>query len=130
MLVWPLPGYGGWLASGTRLLGPLSLMTNSLCVGSKATSPVPVVSTRGRTAFAALMSAIALRVVAVVALIGTGRDAVAANLTVTLSAPRRATGPSARIFAAALSSLEFSAGRVSVLGMRRLAATCWPSRCS
>ena len=99
-------------------------------MGSKATNRVPVVLTRDRTAFAALMSAIALRVAAVVAPIGTGRDAVAATLTVTLSAPRRATGPYALIFAAARSSLGFSAGRVGVLGMRRLAATCWPLRCS
>ncbi len=130
MLVWPLHGYRGWPAIGTQLLCPLSLMMNSLCVGSKAITHMPIGLTRGRTAFAVRMTVMALRVAEVVAPIGTGLDAVDASLTETHSVPRRATGPSARISAVALSSSVFNARRVSVLDMRRLAVTCWPLRCS
>jgi hypothetical protein len=91
---------------------------------------VPIGLTRGRTAFAVRMIAMALRVAEVVAPIGTGRDAVDASLTKTHSVPRRATGPSARISVVGLSSPVFNARRVSVLGTRRLAVTCWPLRCS
>ncbi len=76
------------------------------------------------------MIAMALRVAEVVARIGTGWDAVDASLTETHSVPCHVTGPSARISAVALSSPVFNVRRVSVLGMRRLAVTCWLSRYS
>ena len=94
MLVWPLHGYEGWLAIGTRLLCPLSLMTSSLCVGSKATIHMYIVSTKDRTTSVVLMNAMALLVAEVVASIGTGRDTVGEILTEMRSIPLRATGPS------------------------------------
>jgi hypothetical protein len=130
MLVWPLHGYGEWLAVGIRLLCPLSLKTNSLCVGSKVTVHMYIVSNKVRTVSVLCMNEMALLVAVVVASIGTGQDAVDVILIVMLSVPLRMIGPYARISTVALSFLVFNARHVSVLGTRLLAVTCWPLRCS
>jgi hypothetical protein len=72
------------------------------------------------------MTAMALLVAAVVALIGTWRDAVAVILLAMVGVPLRVIGPFVRISAVALSSLVSNAQLVNVLGMRLLVVTCWP----
>jgi hypothetical protein len=72
------------------------------------------------------MTARALLVAAVVALIGTWRAAVAVILLATVGVLLRVIDPSVRIFAVALSSLVSNAQLVNVLGMRLLLVTCWP----
>jgi len=73
------------------------------------------------------MTAMALLVMAVVASIGTWRDAVAVILLAMEGVPLRVIGPYVRISAVALSSLVSNAQHVNVLGMRLLVVTCWPS---
>jgi hypothetical protein len=101
-------------------------MMSSRCVGSKVIVLASTVSNRDRIVFAVPMTARALLVVAVVALIGTWRVAVAVILLATVGALLRVIDPSVRIFAVALSSLVSNAQLVNVLGMRLLLVTCWP----
>jgi hypothetical protein len=83
-----------------------------------------------RTVSVVPMTAMALLVVVVVALIGTWRDAVAVIFLAMDGAPLRVIGPYVRTSAVALSSLVFNVQHVNVLDMRLLVVTCWPSRYS
>ena len=130
MLVGPLHGYGGWLVIGIQLRCPLSPMTSSCCVGSRVTVLESIVSNRDRTISVVPMTVMALLVAAVVALIGTWRDAVAVISLAMVGVPLRVIGPYVRISAVALSSLVSNAQLVNVLGMRLLVVTCWPSHYS
>ena len=117
MLVWPLPGYKGWLVIVIRLCCPLSPMTSSRCAESKVIVLESIVSNRDRTVSIAPMTVMALPVAAVVALIGTWRVAVAVILLAMVGDPLRVIGPSIRISAVALSSLVSNAPHVNVLGI-------------
>jgi hypothetical protein len=101
-------------------------MTNSRCVGSKVTILGSIVSNKDRTVSVVPMTAMALLVAAVVALIGTWRDAVAVILLAMEGVPHRVIGPYVRISVVRLSSLVSNAQHVYVLGMRLLVVTCWP----
>jgi hypothetical protein len=101
-------------------------MMSSRCVGSKVIVLKSIVSNRDRTVSVVPMTAMALLVAAVVALIGTWLDAVAVILLAMVGVPLRVIGPSIRISAVALSSLVSNAQLVNVLGMRLLVVTCWP----
>jgi len=79
-----------------------------------------------RTVSVVPMTAMALLVAAVMALIGTWRDVVAGIFLAMDGAPLHVIGPYVRIVAVALSSLVFNAQHVNVLDMRLLVVTCWP----
>ncbi len=64
-------------------------MTSSSCVGSRVTVLESIVSNRGRTVSVVPMTAMALLVAAIVALIGTWRDAVAVILLAMDGVPLR-----------------------------------------
>ena len=100
-------------------------------MGSKVTALESIVSNIDRTVSDVPITAMALLVATVVALIGTWRDAVAVIFLVMDGAPLRVIGPYVRISAVALSSLVFNDQHVNVMDiMRPLVVTCWPSRYS
>jgi hypothetical protein len=95
-------------------------------VGSKVTILESIGSNKDRTVFVVPMTAMALLVTAVVALIGTWRDAVAVILLAMVGVPLRVIGPYVRISVVGLSSLVSNAQHVNIWGMRLLVVTCWP----
>ena len=121
----------GWASPRVRRVAgdwvsTTSPMTSSRCVGSRVTVLESIVSNRDRTISAVPMTVMALLVAAVVALIGTWRDAVAVILLAMVGVPLRVIGPYVRISAVALSSLVSNAQHVNVMGTRLLVVTCWP----
>jgi hypothetical protein len=105
-------------------------MTGSFCVGYRATVLESIVSNRDTIVSVVPMTAMALLVTAVVVLIETWRAVVVVTLLGMDGVPLRVIGPSVRISAVALFSLESNAQLVNVLGMRLLVVTCWQSHYS
>jgi hypothetical protein len=93
-------------------------------VGSKVIVLRSIVSNRDRTVSVVPLTAMALLVAAVMALIGTWRAAVAVILLAMVGVPHRVIGPSVRISAVAFSSLVSNAPHINVLGMRLLVVIC------